>query len=252
MKLRILGCSGADFSGCKTSSYLIDRSLLVDAGTITSVLSVEEQSEIRQVLITHSHLDHIKGLPSLADSRCFDQASGGITVAGISETVSALREHLFNGILWPDFSRLPTREKPAISFMSVEAEVEYEFGDYVVTPFRVNHTVPAVGFLVRSRGVALLFSGDTGPTDRLWEFAPMANALIVEVSFPNDMEQLARDSCHLTSRMLATELGKARHLPPRILVTHSKPQFHTIIQDELRAVGVVGIELLSDGDLFEF
>ena len=252
MKLRILGCSGADYPGYRTTSFLIDGRLLIDAGVISSVLSVDEQAAIRQILVTHAHIDHVKGIPSLSDNRCLNRAPESFQVVGIPECLAALQAHLFNNILWPDFSAIPSREHPVLAFRPVEPDVEHAIGDYLVTPVRVNHTVPTAGYLVRAGQRSLLFSGDTGPTDRLWELAPGVDALIVEVSFPNEMEHLAVVSKHLTARILAMELAKARSLPSKILVTHLKPQFRAIIQAEIMASGIDGIELLNDGDIFEF
>ena len=252
MKLRILGCAGAESPGHKTSSYLIDDILLVDAGVICSVLSDQEQAAIRHILITHTHIDHIKGIPSLADNHCINRVPGSVELVGSTESIEALRHHLFNGLLWPDFTRIPSAEEPALTYREVTPDVEHRIGCHQVTPYRVNHTVPAVGYRVSSGNKTLLFSGDTGPTERLWEVMDRVDALIVEVSFPNDMERLARESRHLTARMLTTELAKARSLPPRILITHPKPQYFDVIRTEVEALGIAGSAMLHDGDIFEF
>lgn len=251
MKLRVLGSAGAEFPNFRPPAFLIDGHLLLDAGTVGSVLSEEEQWNLQNILITHSHLDHIRALPALADTVIIRNISHTVRIFSIPEVISAMRDHMFNNVIWPDFTVLPSPERPVISFETIAAGVEYTLSDYRIQAIPVNHTVPAVGYRVCHGSTTLVYTGDTGPTDEIWQYASGADALIVEVSFPNSMEPLALLTKHLTSELLRAELDKIAELPQRILITHPKPQYYDIIRSEIECLGLKGMELLHDGVQFD-
>lgn len=251
MKLRVLGSAGAEFPNFRPPAFLIDDQLLLDAGTIGSVLTEEEQWRLKNIFITHSHLDHIRAIPALADNIIIKNLTHTIKVYGIRTVIDAMREHLFNNVIWPDFTRLPTEHRPVLQFEPIECNHDYSVGDYRIRAVAVDHTVPAVGYRISKGGVSLVYTGDTGPTDEIWRYASGADALIVEVSFPNNMEPLALLTKHLTCSLLSVELDKIDSLPKRILITHPKPQYYDIIRTEIECLGMEGIELLHDGAVFE-
>jgi ribonuclease BN (tRNA processing enzyme) len=251
MKLRILGSAGAEFPNFRPPAFLIDDHLLLDAGTIGAVLTEEEQGRLLHIFITHSHLDHIRGIPALADNIIIKNLRHTVTVYGIQDVVSAMRKHLFNNIIWPDITVIPSPDNPVISFETIDSGREYTVSDYSIRAIPVNHTVPAVGYRVCQGATTLLYSGDTGPTEEIWQYANGIDALIVEVSFPNSMESLALLTKHLTSSLLKAELGKITILPKRIFITHPKPQYFDVIRTEVEALGLKEIEMLHDGAVFE-
>lgn len=251
MKLRVLGSAGAEFPDFRPPAFLIDDHLLLDAGTIAAALTEEEQVRLRHLFITHSHLDHIRGIPALADNIIIRNYQHTVTVYSIKDVVSAMQDHLFNNIIWPDFTVIPTPDNPVISFVTIETDREYAVSDYSVRAIPVSHTVPAVGYRVCQGDTTLLYTGDTGPTEEIWHYANGVDALIVEVSFPNSMESLALLTKHLTCSLLKAELEKITILPKRILVTHPKPQFVDIIRTEIESLGLKEIELLHDGAEFK-
>ncbi len=252
MKLRVLGCSGAEFPGYNPPAFLIDRKLLLDGGTIGARLSEAEQWDIKDILITHSHLDHIKGIPFLADNIVIKNKRHSITLFGIKETLAALRENLLNDKLWPDFTKISAAIDPVIKLKNVTVGRTFSINDYTIKACRVNHTVPAVGYVITDRnGRALLYTGDTGPTDVIWHAAPKIDAIIVEVSFPNKMEMLAKKTGHLTSKLLVGELKKMNGFHGRIFVTHPKPQYIDRIEKEIRRIDGCDIEMLKDGHVYE-
>jgi len=251
MRLQILGSAGAEFPDFRPPAFLIDGHLLLDAGTIGSVLSEEEQWKIKDIFITHSHLDHIRSIPALADNIIMKNLKHSVTVHTTTDVISALRNHIFNGVIWPDFTKLPSPENPVITYATVEPYKACEVKGYSIETIPVNHTVPAVGFKVTSGGKTLVYTGDTGPTEDIWKYTSGADALIVEVSFPNNMESLAQITKHLTSSMLVDELAKIDILPRHILITHPKPQYYDIIRSEIECLGIDGIELLHDGSVYD-
>lgn len=251
MKLRVLGSAGAEFPDFRPPAFLINDHLLLDAGTIGSVLTEEEQWKLDHLFITHSHLDHIRAIPALADNIIVKNLRHTVTVHSVQDVVAAMQNHLFNNIIWPDFTVLPTPDNPVITFDTIAAGREYSVSDYSIRAIPVNHTVPAVGYRVRQGATTLLYTGDTGPTEEIWQYASGIDALIVEVSFPNSMESLALVTKHLTSSLLKVELEKIEVLPKRILITHPKPQYVELIRTEVEALGLKQIELLHDGAVFE-
>lgn len=258
MKIQVLGCHGAeglytDSSGreasYKTSGFLVNGSMLIDAGTITASLDLPDLSRIGHILLSHIHFDHIKGLPFLADN-LFGKIQYSIHIHSIGEVLEGLHRHLFNDSVWPDFTRLPDSKSPIFKFSELREEKEEEVGGLAITAIRVNHTVPTVGFLIQDGKRALLYSGDTHETKRIWEVAAKQvklSAVFIETSFPNDLHQVAMDSGHLTPRLLGQEFSKIGKPDIPLYVYHMKPQYIEQLEREIRALKIPNVVLLSDG-----
>jgi ribonuclease BN (tRNA processing enzyme) len=252
MRVRVLGCSGSELPGYYPPAFLIDGKMLLDAGTIGARLSESEQWKIKNILITHSHLDHIKGIPFLADSIVIKQRDQSVTVYGIKETLESLSKNLLNDKLWPDFLNITAAIEPVVKLRNISPGRTFAIDHYRITAYRVTHTVPAVGYLVRGAdGGSLLYTGDTGPTERIWKIREKVSVLIVEVSFPNRMEELAKKTGHLTAKLLSGELAKIRNLPEKILITHPKPQYIDQIRKEVGRLRIRNMEMLEDGKVYE-
>jgi len=236
MDLKVLGCHGGETPKHRTSSFLIDDVIAVDAGAITSQLDLPEQRRIQSVLISHAHMDHVRDLATLADNRC-QQGGPSLEIIATPACVADLRRHFFNDILWPDFTTIETPAGPTIRYREVAPETTIEVHNLQVTPVPVNHTVDSAAFIIRGPNGTLAYSGDTGPTDRLWEVlnaTPDLRALIMEVSFPDDQADLARVSGHHTPSTLGAELGKlSDHGELPILLFHIKPVFQAKVEKEL-------------------
>ena len=254
MELRVLGCQGGSAPKRHLPGLLLDGTVLLEAGSVTSTLELGEQLDIRHVLLSHTHLDHTGGLAYLADNRCCDRASSGndqaLTVSSIAPVVEDLHDCVFNDRLWPDFSAIPTARNPVVRLQALRPGVSQPIGDHLtVIPIPVHHTVPTAGFIVHDGAGALVFSGDTGPTDRLWAVArELGNVrtIIVETSFPNRLDALAEISGHLTPSRLAWELDKMPPCP--VWVYHIKPMFYDETVDELTRLDS-RVRVLSDGEV---
>lgn len=252
MILKVLGSSGAEFPGHNPPAFLIDGKMLLDGGTIGSRLNESEQWNIRNILITHSHLDHIKGIPFLADNIVIKHKRHSIMVFGIKETMVSLRENLLNDKIWPDFTRISAAIEPVVKLRNISPGRVFRVDGFSIKAYRVNHTVPAVGYLVRdSKGKILLYTGDTGPTDEIWRKCGRVDAVIVEASFPNSMEELARKTGHLTPKMLLYELAKIKYPPGKVYITHPKPQYIERIKNEIKKINNGNIEMFRDGKIYE-
>ena len=224
MKIRILGASGGIGAQARTTSLLVDRDILIDAGTGVGDLTLPELRAIDHVFLTHSHLDHVTMLPFLLDAVGADRERP-VMVHAQEATLDTLRRHLFNGQLWPDFSRLPTPEAPLMTFQTLPVGGEVALNGRTLRSIPVNHVVPAVGYLARGAKGSLAFSGDTTVTDEFWKVLSATGDLrhvIIETSFMDEDEELSRISKHLCPSMLAGELGKLKSAA-KVHITHLMP-----------------------------
>lgn len=236
MKVRVLGCSGAIAKDCRTTSFLIEDSILLDAGTGVGDLTLDEMGKIDHVLLTHSHLDHIAALPLMLDA-VSSQRRRPVQVHALAATIGALQAHVFNNVIWPDFSAIPSAASPFLQYqVFVSGEVLSIAGtDIEVLP--AHHTVAAVGFAVQGDTGWWVFSGDTERNPSFWNRVnalPVA-CLVIETAFSNRERGLARRSLHLSPETLAQELA---HIPAAnrypIYITHTKPSETSLIMEEIR------------------
>ncbi len=229
---------------------LVDDDVLIDAGTGIGDLELNDLDSIRHVFLTHAHLDHIAGLPMLVD-RVFDEDfTTPLTVYAREETLRAIREHLFNDTIWPDFSRLPSAERPMLRYhvCSPGDTITIRHRDFYAVD--VLHTVPTLGYTVQNSGGAFAVSGDTKTNETLW---PVLNAcddlrvLVIEVSFPDEMEQLANEAGHYCPKTLTRDLQRLDH-DPEIWLTGMKPgKENEILEQVVRAAPQRRIRMLSRG-----
>ena len=231
---------------------LIDDDVLIDAGTGIGDLAVEELDRIRHVFLTHAHLDHIAGLPMLADSIFDENFDVPLTVYAREETLRAVQAHLFNDVIWPDFSRLPSAENPMLRYQVCSPGDTVRVGDRNFYAIDVMHSVPSLGFTVQNSGGVFAVSGDTKTNETLW---PVLNAcddlsvLVIEVSFPNELEDLANDAGHYTPRTMTRDLERLRH-EPEIWLTGMKPgEESKILKQVLKAAPDKNIHMLSRGTI---
>jgi ribonuclease BN (tRNA processing enzyme) len=236
LKVRVLGCSGAIAKDCRTTSFLIDGEILVDAGTGVGDLTLEEMRRIDHVLLTHSHLDHVAALPLMVDAIAAQRKSP-LKIHALSGTIAALRAHIFNNVIWPDFSCIPTPQAPFISFHELSVGQTLQFGDKLVEVLPAVHTVPAVGYAVTAGSGCWVFTGDTERNPALWARINQLNVamLVIETAFSNREKDLARRSLHLSPEVLAAELdciAKGKSYP--IYITHTKPAETDQIMSEIQ------------------
>jgi ribonuclease BN (tRNA processing enzyme) len=230
MQVRVLGCSGAIAKDCRTTSFLVDSDLLVDAGTGVGDLSLEEMGAIDDVVLTHSHLDHVAALPLMLDAVA-SRRNKPLRVHALRATIEALRAHVFNNVIWPDFASIPSREAPFVSFHDIVVGQELQLGTRSPKNIEVLpavHTVPACGYAVRCAqgGPHWVFSGDTERNPAFWQRVNQLDVamLVIETAFSNREQALARRSLHLSPATLADELAHiAVDKGYPIYITHTKP-----------------------------
>ena len=236
MKVRVLGCSGAIAKDCRTTSFLVDADVLVDAGTGVGDLSLPEMRGIEHVLLTHSHLDHVAALPLMIDA-IGSQLTKPVRVYALPGTIAALKAHIFNNVIWPDFSRIPSPEAPFISFHEIHVGQVVEISGKRIEVLPAVHTVPAVGYAVTSGKGCWVFTGDTERNPAFWRRVNQMDvaALVIETAFSNREKDLAHRSLHLSPNALAGELhciDQGKSFP--IYITHTKPAETELIMSEIR------------------
>ena len=254
MKLRVLGCSGGiGGQHLRTTSLLVDHDILIDAGTGAADLSIAELAAIDHVVLTHSHLDHIAALPLLIDTVA-DRREKPLTVYASAAVLTVLQKHIFNWAIWPDFSEVPTPEKPFLRYQSLPLGDSIELAGRTITPLPVDHTVPAVGYRIDSGQASLVFSGDTGQCDAFWRAVNRIDNLrylIIECAFSNRERELARVSRHLCPDMLASELIKLER-ECEIYITHLKPgQIELTMEEIARCLSDYSPRMLQNNQVFE-
>ena len=239
MHIRVLGCSGSIAAGCRTTAFLLGDDVLIDAGTGVGDLTLDELARIDHILLSHSHLDHVLGVPLLADSVMRRRAGQPpITVHALPATLDALRAHVFNGAIWPDFTRLPSSEAPILALQPFDIGDQLTLGAHRIEVLPALHTVPAVGFAVLGRAEgAWVYTGDTAPNPALWQRlqALPVHSLVIETAFRNDERQLAAVSRHLHPAALGREL---QHLGQgaQVYITHIKPGELDTVMGEIAAL----------------
>ncbi len=239
MQIRVLGCSGSIAAGSRTTSFLLDDDVLIDAGTGVGDLTLDELARIDHIFITHSHLDHVLSIGLLADSVTRRRRAGArppVQVHALASTLAALRQHIFNGVIWPDFTRLPDTTHPVLQFHPLEVGQRLQLGARQIEVLPASHTVPAVGYAVHHPQGAWVFTGDTGPNAALWErlqTLPVA-MLVIETAFRDDEHALADISRHLCPAQLQRELQQLK-TPVDVYITHIKPGEVETVMAEIAA-----------------
>ena len=242
MNIQVLGCSGSIAAGCRTTAFLLGDDVLIDAGTGVGDLSLEALTKIDHILISHSHLDHVLAIGLLADSVMRArgvEARGPIIVHALAETLAALRTHIFNGVIWPDFTRLPSAEHPLLALQPIAIGETLAIAGHRIEVLPASHTVPAVGFAVDGGAAGWwVYTGDTGPNPALWQRLQSMNVahLVIETAFSDEERQLARISRHLCPSALGHEL---LHLGGSVDVhiTHIKPGELEAVMAEIGRLG---------------
>jgi ribonuclease BN (tRNA processing enzyme) len=252
MKLQVLGCSGGIGAGLRTTSFLVNDSILIDAGTGIGDLPLAMLQDIEHVLVTHCHMDHIALLPMLCDTK---NIAGGkpVTVYALPQTIQALKGHVFNWQIWPDFAEIPDSSEPILRWHAINEGDSLEVAGLRVRVLPANHIVPGVGYAVHDQELSFAFQGDSGSCAGFWQALAVEDVdlLIVESAFNDDEQSMAVRTKHLSPSLLAAELerytGRAR-----IVITHPKPGEERLVEAQIAAqLAGRNARLLRNGEVIE-
>ena len=252
MRLRILGADGGVAPGYQTTSFLVNQNILIDAGSAATSLSLVEQRKVDHILISHTHLDHVKDICFLADN-VFTYRRKPIELISTPQILELLHTHVFNNRIWPDFTKISNGHCPILTFRPIEKGVE--IGRVAIDIYPVHHPVPAIGFVVRENNRnSILITGDTGPTELLWDAAnkePRLKAVFTEIAFPNRLDMVAKAAGHFTPAMFKSEMSKLKKDVP-LLIYHLKPEYIKELKREIKALKIQKLKLLANNRRYTF
>jgi ribonuclease BN (tRNA processing enzyme) len=237
MDIRILGAHNNESTTSSCVTFIVDGTLAVEAGGLTSRLTIEEQQALDAVIITHHHLDHIRDIPAIALNLC--RLGGSLDVYSTPEVGEVIKNHMLNTVVYPEFQNIPEK-KPTLVFLEIEPYGLQWIDGHSILPVPVHHCGEAVGFQICDKqGKTVFYTGDTGPDlKECWRHVS-PQLLIIEVTFTNAGEELARQTEHLTPNLLEQELICFRELKgylPDILAIHLDAVQESTIRQELDAV----------------
>lgn len=253
MFVKVIGCHGGVAPGYQTTCYQVDNRFLIDCGSACSSLTPKQQADITDIFITHPHLDHIKDICFVLENT-FSPHRHILNLRSTPEILDDVHRHLLNNVIWPDFSAIPANpnQKGIVEFHPFKNTHELE--NHKITLFHVNHPGNAVGFLIDNGAHQVIFSGDTGPTAKLWEVANSCNnlkAIFTEISFPSNMDALAKASGHFTLTQLKDDMKKLESTNIPIYISHFKPLFLYDLIDEFREQAPDNFILMHEDDEIE-
>jgi cAMP phosphodiesterase len=238
----------------RLTCFLIDECVAVDAGSIALALSVEQRNQVRDIIVTHPHMDHIASLPIFIDD-LFETLKEPVRVYATPEVIDLLERDIFNWNVYPRFSELKNEYGPVMEYVPIPSGQEFKVAHLTVRAVPVNHIVPTVGLLVSDGESTIAFSSDTSETDEFWQVinrAAHVDALLIEASFPNSMAQLAEVSRHFTPASLERDLRKLNHNGLDILAVHIKPAYRQMVIDELTALNIPGLGVMEAGRVYNW
>jgi cAMP phosphodiesterase len=252
--MKVLGCYGTEFLHFKSCGFLLEGTVMLDAGAIVSTLKLEEQRGIREIFVTHSHLDHIKDIFFLANN-LFEEAGQGLRIYSTGKILKLLKEHFINGVICPDFTAIPQQDGYLLELEAMQEGTFYPLSQGIgIRAERVDHNIEAVGYIIRCDHGHIVYTGDTGPTEHIWKVCNTVKnilAVFIECSFPNELQELATLCGHLTPRTMARELEKLKDQDCPIFIFHMKPQYLKTIEHEIQALGHERISMLTQGQEIE-
>ena len=238
----------------RLTCFLIDECVAVDAGSIALALTSEQREQVRDIIVTHPHMDHIASLPIFIDD-LFETLKSPVRVYATTEVIDLLERDIFNWNVYPRFSELKNEYGPVMEYVPIPTGEEFSIAHLTVTAVSVNHIVPTVGLIVSDGKSVVAFSSDTAETDEFWDVinrAPRVDALLIETSFPDSMAKLAEVSRHFTPASLQRDLSKLNHNGLDILAVHIKPAYRQMVIDELAALNIPKLGVMEPGRTYNW
>jgi cAMP phosphodiesterase len=237
-----------------TTCFVIDDRVAIDAGTLAHAATDEMRSKLRDVVLTHAHLDHIAGLPLFVDD-LFASLDGPIRVHASAEVIEVLERDVFNWSVYPCFSELTNDHGKVLEYVPMIANESASVAHLEITPIHVNHKVPTAGFVISDGDRTIAMTGDTAEVGEFWDKVnelERLDALLIECAFPDEMAELAEVSHHLTPRLLEQELNKFCNADCPIYVINIKPTYREQVIRELEQLNIPNLKVLEVGKTYEW
>jgi cAMP phosphodiesterase len=236
------------------SCFVIDGCVAIDAGTLANAATSEERTQIRDVVLTHAHLDHIAGLPLFIDD-LFPTLTAPVRVHATREVIDVLETHIFNWSVYPRFSELRNRFGSVIDYREIRNGDAFGVRHLKIRPVAVNHKVPSCGFLIQDGRTTIAITGDTAEMDVFWDEVnslETLDALLIECAFPDEFEELSTISHHLTPVKLKGELKKLARPSCPVYVINIKPTHREAVCSQLASLEHEGLHVLETGREYTF
>jgi len=233
--------------------FVIDDSVAIDAGSLAMSASREQQSAIRDIVVTHAHLDHIAGLPLFIDD-LFSSLTEPVTVHATRPVIETLERDIFNWSVYPRFSELSNSNGPVLRYETFGQAEEFTVKHLTFRAVEVNHRVPSSGFIISDTKSTIAMSGDTSGTDGFWNLinsADQISAILLECAFPDELNELADVSHHLTPKRMVVELEKCERDCP-VFVVNLKPMYRDEIVEQIRQMKLKHVEILEVGKVYNW
>lgn len=258
MKIQLLPSTFDDHGNAapeqRLTCFLIDDRVTIDAGSLALAVTDEQRKTVRDVIVTHPHMDHIASLPIFVDD-LFGTLTEPIRVYATQEVIDTLERDIFNWTVYPRFSELSNEHGRVMEYRPIRVGEEFQAAHLRITAVNVNHIVPTVGMIVSDGRKTIAFSSDTAETEEFWTLVnrtPKVDALLIEASFPNSMAKLAEVSRHFTPESLSRELRKLNHNGLDILTVHLKPAYRETMVEELLALDIPKLQIMEPGRVYEW
>ncbi|MCM3872555.1 MAG: 3',5'-cyclic-nucleotide phosphodiesterase [Pyrinomonadaceae bacterium] len=238
----------------RLTCYLIDDCVAIDAGSLAIALTAEQRGAVRDIIVTHPHMDHIASLPIFIDD-LYSTLEEPVRVHATAEVIALLERDVFNWNVYPRFSELKNEFGPVMKYVPIPEGKEFKLAHLTVIALPVNHIVPTVGLIISDGKSTVAFSSDTAETEEFWEAVnrtPRIDALLIEASFPNSMTELAEVSRHFTPASLGQELKKLDHNGMDILAVHLKPAYRDLIIEQLDALNLPNLNVMEPGRTYSW
>lgn len=235
-------------------TIIVDDCVAIDAGCLAFSCSDLQRRQVRDVVLTHTHLDHIAGLPLFIDD-LFATLTEPICVHATREMIDILERDLFNWEIYPRFSELTNSNGPVVVYNEFLQGDVFNVKHLTIQSVAVNHKVSANGYIVSDCDGSIVITGDTAETDEIWEACnrtPGIKAALVECAFPDELSELAHVSDHLTPSSLKTELEKLDNRTFPVYVVNMKPMYREKVIEQLEAANISQLEILTIGKVYEF
>jgi len=234
--------------------FLVDDCVAVDAGSIAIALTNEQRSKVRDIIVTHPHMDHIASLPIFIDD-LYPTLKEPMRVYATEEVIGLLERDVFNWNVYPRFSELTNNYGPVMEYIPVPIGKPFSVAHLTVVAVPVNHIVPTVGLVISDGQKSVAFSSDTAETDVFWKIVNEMkdlDALLIEASFPDRLAKLAEVSRHFTPASLGKELKKLSHNGMDIMAVHLKPSYRDEIIAQLKALNIPKLGVMEPGKIYEW
>ena len=238
----------------RLTCFLVDDCVAVDAGSIAIALTNEQRSKVRDIIVTHPHMDHIASLPIFIDD-LYPTLKEPMRVYATEEVIGLLERDVFNWNVYPRFSELTNNYGPVMEYIPVPIGKPFSVAHLTVVAVPVNHIVPTVGLVISDGQKSVAFSSDTAETDVFWKIVNEMkdlDALLIEASFPDRLAKLAEVSRHFTPASLGKELKKLSHNGMDIMAVHLKPSYRDEIIAQLKALNIPKLGVMEPGKIYEW